>query len=291
MNLKSYSIALVLVSSLYGQAFGPSENGVSLEGTRLTYYPRPAFAQCSTDCANNGNCKGFTWIAAGTYKAADPAMCYLMSAVTGRVPAKGHTSAVKGAPAPPPVAGTETGVALTGTNLRYYPSPGVAQCQADCVKEVNCKGFSLIAAGTYKPSDPPMCYLLSAVTGKSQAKGYTSGVKQAGTPPPPPPPSGVDIKGMWQWHSCNDEYAMLIGFSSLDGGGNFTGGFENGNGEIKNGTLRGDRIEFDRVSGWTQHYSGQMVNAGGKLKIVNGAWSGAYIEKCAGRANWHAEKQ
>lgn len=82
----------------------------------------------------------------------------------------------------------------------------------------------------------------------------------------------------------------LIGINSSDGV-NFTGGFENGNGFIKNGALRGDRIEFDRENGWKQHFSGQLVNDGGKLKIVNGVWTGYYQEHCPGRNNWHAEKR
>src|SRR4030081_1087372 len=102
MNLNNHSIpgriatrALMFVSSIYAQTLGPSEREVSLEGSRLTYYPRPAFAQCQADCANNPNCQGFTWINAGTYQPSDAAMCYLLSAVTGRSPARGHFSGVK----------------------------------------------------------------------------------------------------------------------------------------------------------------------------------------------------
>ena len=102
MNLNNHSIpgrittlALILVSSIYAQTLGPSESEVSLQGSRLNYYPRPALAQCQADCVNNPNCKGFTWINAGTYQPSDPAMCYLMSAVTGRSPARGHISGVK----------------------------------------------------------------------------------------------------------------------------------------------------------------------------------------------------
>jgi PAN domain len=218
MNLNNHSIpgrittlALILVSSIYAQTLGPSESEVSLQGSRLNYYPRPALAQCQADCANNPNCKGFTWINAGTYQPSDPAMCYLMSAVTGRSPARGHISGVK------------------------------------------------------------------------QVSAGTGG---AGTTP-----TGANIAGSWQWHACNDEFALLIGINMTDGA-NFTGGFENGNGLIKNGTLRGDRIEFDRDGGsWQQHYSGQLVNDRGQLKIVNGVWTGAYLDRCPGRSNWHAEKR
>jgi hypothetical protein len=204
------AFALILVSSVCAQTLGPNENQVALQGSRLTYYQRPAFAQCQSDCANNPNCKGFTWIAAGTYNPSDRAMCYLMSAVTGRSSARGHFSGVK----------------------------------------------------------------------------QLSGSGNGGTTP-----GGATITGSWQWRACNDEYGLLIGITATDGT-NFTGGFENGNGTIKNGTLRGNRIEFDRDGGgWQQHYSGQVVNDRGQLKIINGVWSGAYVDRCAGRANWHAEKR
>src|SRR5258708_32170395 len=102
MNLNNHSIpgriatlALMFVSSICAQTLGPSEREVSLQGSRLTYYPRPALTQCQADCANNPNCQGVTWINAGTYQPSDAAMCYLLSAVTGRSPARGHISAVK----------------------------------------------------------------------------------------------------------------------------------------------------------------------------------------------------
>lgn len=59
-------------------------NNTSLDGSRITYYPRPSFAQCQADCAANGNCRGFAWIRPGAYNPGDSAMCYLLSAVTGK---------------------------------------------------------------------------------------------------------------------------------------------------------------------------------------------------------------
>ena len=75
---------------------GTREDNTALNGTTLTYYARPNVDQCESDCANNANCKGFTWIKAGTYNPGDAAMCYLLSVVTRKIPARGHTSAVKG---------------------------------------------------------------------------------------------------------------------------------------------------------------------------------------------------
>ena len=61
-------------------------DNMTLEGSRITYYPRPSFGQCEADCARNSNCQAFTWIRPGAYNAGDPGMCYLMARVTGRSP-------------------------------------------------------------------------------------------------------------------------------------------------------------------------------------------------------------
>lgn len=69
--------------------------GSTLTGTTLTYYPAATPAQCQADCQANPNCKGYNWIAAGSYQLNDPAMCYLLSAVTGSSPAPGHIAVAK----------------------------------------------------------------------------------------------------------------------------------------------------------------------------------------------------
>lgn len=60
-------------------------DNTSFNGSRITYYPRPTFELCQSDCAVNSACKGLTWIRPGAYNRSDPAMCYLMSAVTDKV--------------------------------------------------------------------------------------------------------------------------------------------------------------------------------------------------------------
>jgi len=59
-------------------------DNTSMDGTRITYYPRPSFGGCQADCARNPNCQGFTWIRPGAYNPGDSAMCYLMASVTGK---------------------------------------------------------------------------------------------------------------------------------------------------------------------------------------------------------------
>jgi len=68
---------------------------MTFEGSRITYYPRTSFELCKSDCAGNATCKGLTWIRPGAYNPGDPGMCYLMSAVTARVPHSCCISAVR----------------------------------------------------------------------------------------------------------------------------------------------------------------------------------------------------
>ena len=78
----------------------------------------------------------------------------------------------------------EEGVALNGTNLTYFPRATATLCQADCAANPRCRGSTWIRAGTYKPSDAAMCYLLSAVTSKNKARGHISLVKPSGNTGP-----------------------------------------------------------------------------------------------------------
>jgi hypothetical protein len=68
-------------------------DNMTFHGTRITYYPRQSFDLCEADCLKNGDCRGFTWIRPGAYNPGDAAMCYLMSALTDRVP---HACCISG---------------------------------------------------------------------------------------------------------------------------------------------------------------------------------------------------
>jgi hypothetical protein len=169
---------LVIATGVTAQRLGAREDDTVLQGTNLAYYQQPNFGHCQADCANNTNCKGFTWIQAQTYRPRDPAMCYLLSAVTGRASARGHFSGVKGSGSTN-LGPRQDNTSLNGTRLTYYHRPQFDQCQADCVNNANCQGFTWIQPGMYNAGDPAMCYLLSTVTGSSPARGHYSGVKGA----------------------------------------------------------------------------------------------------------------
>ena len=67
---------------------------------------------------------------------------------------------------------------LKGERLTYYRGTTAAQCMADCERNPQCKAFTLIRAGTYNPSDPPMCYLMSVVTEIVPTAGHISAIKR-----------------------------------------------------------------------------------------------------------------
>lgn len=89
-------------------------------------------------------------------------------------------------PSPSPTATKEDGVwrerndaaSLTGENLTYYPGTTPEQCQSDCARNEECKGFTFIRKGAYNPGDSQMCYLASKVTGESAHSCCISAVKR-----------------------------------------------------------------------------------------------------------------
>ena len=168
-----------------------AEGNVSLNGTRISYYPDPSQGRCLATCNANGQCQGATWIQAGTYNPGDSAMCYLFSAVTARVTARGHVSMVKSAPVNTGQVPAEGNVSLNGTRLTYYPDASQSSCLSTCQNNGQCQGATWIQAGTYNAGDSAMCYLLSSVTARVPARGHFSMVKGVQAPPPsvvtPPP--------------------------------------------------------------------------------------------------------
>lgn len=299
------------------QNLGAAEANTALQGTRLTYYPRPNFNQCQADCANNANCKGFTWIQAGTYNASDAAMCYLMSAVTGKNSARGHYSAVKGT----------TGGSPGGTYLGCYRDPNnpfdldgyLVRSRTNtpqrCIETCRQKGFkyagvqygeSCLCGNSYgKYGQANNCnYKCTGDPGQIcgghnansvYATGAGGGTGGGGGGGGGATISAYKLEGFWQFHQqCKGPWELLIGIKPTSDT-TFEGGFENGNGTIKDGRISGNQITFTRVVyeplNQVQKHWGTLVNEGGRLKIINGGWSGYYQENCNEAKTWRAEKR
>ena len=67
---------------------------------------------------------------------------------------------------------------LNGDRLTYYRGTTYERCQADCDADPKCRAFGLVRAGFYNPEDPPMCYLLTKVTGSVSSACCISGIKK-----------------------------------------------------------------------------------------------------------------
>jgi hypothetical protein len=137
-----------------------------------------------------------------------------------------------------------------------------------------------------------MCYLMSAVTGRYSARGHFSGVKgTAGGGGATI--SAYKLEGHWDYHQrCKGPWTPLMGIKPTSDT-TFEGGFENGNGAIKDGRVSGNQITFTRViyGDQVQKHWGTLVNEGGRLKIIDGGWSGYYQETCNEAKTWRAEKR
>lgn len=101
------------------------------------------------------------------------------------------------------------------------------------------------------------------------------------------------VAGDWDIRCCNDGLYWTLTISRVDGS-TFSGSFSavNGGGVVTNGQIRGSTIDFDRSGPWgSQHWSAQLVNDGGRLRMINGTWTGSGVDSYPGQNNWHAEKR
>lgn len=78
---------------------------------------------------------------------------------------------------PKPMFAVLNNVSFNGSRITYYQRTSFALCQADCAGNASCKGLTWIRPGAYNPSDPGMCYLMSAVTQRVSHACCISAVK------------------------------------------------------------------------------------------------------------------
>jgi hypothetical protein len=103
-----------------------------------------------------------------------------------------------------------------------------------------------------------------------------------------------NLIGTWTIKCCNDSLVWeALNITNQDGdtfAGSFTG--EHLGGDVTNGRVRGNMIEFVRSGGWgKQVWTAELVNDGGGLRMMNGVWTGDFLDQFQGRNNWHAEKK
>ncbi len=270
-----------------------TEGNVALNGTNLTYYRQPDQAQCLSACASNGNCRGATWIQAGTFNPRDPAMCYLLSTVTGRVAARGHYSMVKSANTP-----------AQGGDAAFRPPQINGVVVDNCAVWGNdcgwggahqfCRSQGYGAARSFQLSRPGRTYVIGSrrlceganCVGFSEVICMSAGATAppVTTQPPAPTPPAAKVSGQWQWNAKCPEgnFGGLFGIGPLAADGSFQGGFENAGGSIK-GRAQGNTIDFIKTSGdWQERWSATLapgaMNQGvidrSTRRLGNCSWSG-----------------
>ncbi len=304
LNIRLLTLALTMACVLLlpliasTQGFGAREDNTSLNGERLTYHPRANISECQADCVNNPNCKGYTWIQAGTYNAGDNAMCYLMSTVTGRVAARGHYSAEKAAAGGGGGDGgltAEDNTDRPGADYKNFdlPQPNWTLCRDACANDGNCRAYTYVKPGAQGAA--ARCWLKSSAPAAVQNGCCISGVRSGGGSTGGG--GGGTLSGDWNIKCCNDELAWTLYITKQEGN-TFSGSFSSvsGGGFVTNGQVRGSNVEFDRSEGeggrgWKQHWAAQLVNDRGALRMINGVWTGDYLDRYPGRNNWHAEKK
>ena len=67
---------------------------------------------------------------------------------------------------------------LNGKSLKAYGATTPEECQADCERNPQCKGFTFMRAGAHNPADPKMCYLMSEATSFAPSPCCISGIKR-----------------------------------------------------------------------------------------------------------------
>jgi hypothetical protein len=104
-------------------------------------------------------------------------------------------------------------------------------------------------------------------------------------------PTG-SLMGHWQVKCCNESLSWTLSITEQRGN-SFSGHFSpgHGGGTVTHGHVLGNTISFVRSDSWgTQYWSAQLVNDRGTLKMMQGVWTGDYLNQYQGRNNWHAEK-
>ena len=268
-----------------------AEAGVGLNGTTLTYYQRPDQAQCHVDCVNNPNCRGATWIQAGTYNPRDAAMCYQLSGVSSRFAKGGHVSMVKtvalpgaggdGVFRPPQVNGMAVdNCAVWGNNCGWGGAHQFCQAQGFAAArsfQLNRPGRTYVL-GTRQVCQGAQCVGFSEVVcmsgatpvaGRQPAAPAVPVVPVAPVAPVAPVPPATPLSGQWQWAATCPEasWGGLLGIGTLAADGSFKGGFENGNGDLQ-GRASGERIEFLRTLGGLQQRWSAVLSAGRMVQGV-----------------------
>jgi hypothetical protein len=104
-------------------AVNTAYDGLTFTGQNLRYFALGDYQQCQATCQNDPNCRGWSWVKPGGYKAGDPPVCYLVSRIDSEVRHPCCISGLKGAAPPASNPAPSGGTGPLAGNWKY-----AAQC-------------------------------------------------------------------------------------------------------------------------------------------------------------------
>lgn len=158
-------------------------------------------------------------------------------------------------------------------------------------------GYTCEYTGTLTGQEVNGTFTCDREPGPMRWRAWIQGVA-ATKPPvlPPVPPTGGNVPsllGTWSIACCGDTLSGTLIVTNQQGA-SFSGRMEGGLWSPSiSGQIRGDVVEFERrTDEGPQQWSGRLTGSGAAMRIVAGAWTGAYAHRfTAAQLNWHAEKQ
>ena len=175
------------------------ENNVDRPGMNYKSYPLSSADPqvCANDCANDPNCKAFTYVKPGFRGPNSQPECWLKNGVPNPVSQEYCISGVKATALPASLA-NPTPSSTSGINLEnnvdrpgmsyksYFPSSADPQvCATDCANDPNCKAFTYVKPGFRGPNSQPECWLKNGVPNPVSQEYCISGVKAGAMSEPP----------------------------------------------------------------------------------------------------------
>jgi len=187
-------VSLILLTSLAATEHQISlENNVDRPGMNYkTYALSNADPQvCAIDCANDPNCRAFTYVKPGFRGENSDPECWLKDGVPDPVSSDYCISGVKAEAEPKPSTNPnptpsstsgiklENNVDLPGMNYKSYPLPNADPqvCALDCANDPNCRAFTYVKPGFRGSNSQPECWLKNGIPNPVPSNYCISGVK------------------------------------------------------------------------------------------------------------------
>jgi hypothetical protein len=156
---------------------GPGKSGVDRTGSDLTSFNLPAAnpAMCQQSCADNANCRGWTYVNPGVQGA--QARCWLKNSMPLEHADACCTAGIKVDVHPSNMAALAGRVDRPGSDFTNFnlPDNDYRLCQGECARNATCRAWTYVDPGVQGPQ--ARCWLKSAIPAPTQSDCCVSGSK------------------------------------------------------------------------------------------------------------------